>query len=210
MQAVRYASYYHVCGADRLAFFGSLAWAGTFWDTFGPLCLGASIGLFDLRQYGMHRLVNWLQDTEPTLVAGLMVVRQIAYANPEERFASVRLVHLGGDTIYRQDVEACMRVFPNALIAVGLGCSEAGRLTELELNRPRCWIRRSCRWVFQCLDCGSNSYPMLGKKSPQGQNWRDCRDEPWIGWWLLEPPGLDSLQVPHPRIIGPGASLLYR
>jgi amino acid adenylation domain-containing protein len=136
MQAVRYASYYHVCAADRLAFFGSLAWAGPFWDIFGPLCLGASAGAFDFRQHGMQPLVAWLLETEPTLVAGLMVVRQVAYANPEARFASVRLVHLGGDTIYREDVEACMRVFPNALIAVGLGCSEAGRVTEFLLDSP--------------------------------------------------------------------------
>ena len=136
MQAVRYASYYHVCAADRLAYFGSLAWAGPFWDVFGPLSLGASAGAFDFREHGMQQLVAWLLETEPTLVAGLMVVRQVAYANPEERFSSVRLVHLGGDTIYREDVEACMRVFPNAFIAVGLGCSEAGRVTELLLDSP--------------------------------------------------------------------------
>jgi acyl-CoA synthetase (AMP-forming)/AMP-acid ligase II/acyl carrier protein len=136
VQAVRYASYYRVCDADRLAFFESLAWAGPFWDAFGPLCYGASAGLFDIRQHGMPQLVNWLLETEPTLIAGLTVVRQIAYTNPEERFSSVRLVHLGGDTIYRKDVEACMRVFPNALIAVGLGCSEAGRLTEFLLDTP--------------------------------------------------------------------------
>ena len=135
-QAVRFASYYHVCHKDRVAFFGSLAWAGSFWTVFGPLCLGASIGPLDFRQHGMRRLTAWLQETQATLVVGLAVVRQIAYDNPEERFSSVRLVHMGGDTIYRRDVQACMRVFPNALIAVGLGTTEAGRVTEFLFDSP--------------------------------------------------------------------------
>ena len=133
-QAVRFASYYHVCSADRLAFFDALAWAGPFWDVFGPLCLGASIAPFDLRRHGMPALVRWLHEVEATLIAGLQVVRQIAYTNPDQRFPSVRLVHIGGDAIFRADVAACRRVFPNALIAVGLGTSEAGRLTDFLID----------------------------------------------------------------------------
>ncbi|MFC2016059.1 AMP-binding protein [Chloroflexota bacterium] len=136
LQAVRYASDYCVSDADRLVFRGSLAYAASFWAIFGPLCLGATTAPFDLRRHGMHQLVTWLLDTEPTILGGLTVSRHIAYNYPDQRFPSVRLVSMGGDTIFREDVQACMRVFPKALIATGFGLSEAGRATQLLFDSP--------------------------------------------------------------------------
>ncbi len=136
VQAVRRYSFYRVGDADRVAFFGSLAWTASVWSVFGPLCLGASVGRFDFRQHGLDQLANWLLETEPTVLCGRMVIRQLVHSNPRQRFASVRLVTLGGDTIFRDDVQASMLACPNALIAVGLGLSEAGRVTELLLDSP--------------------------------------------------------------------------
>jgi amino acid adenylation domain-containing protein len=137
LQASRFVSDFHLGAADRLAFGESLAWASSFWDVFGPLCLGAATAPFDLRQHGMHRLVEWLLDTGPTIVAGRMFVRQIAYNNPQQQFPSVRLIWMGGDLITREDVRACVRVFPNAGIVTGLALSEAGRVTQLLVDSPQ-------------------------------------------------------------------------
>jgi acyl-CoA synthetase (AMP-forming)/AMP-acid ligase II/acyl carrier protein len=52
------------------------------------------------------------------------------------RLPSVRLVTMGGDTIFRKELEAFMRLVPNALVTVGLALSEAGRVTELLLDSP--------------------------------------------------------------------------
>jgi amino acid adenylation domain-containing protein len=135
-QAVRYASYYHLTDADKLAFGGSLAWAASFWVVFGPLCLGSTIAPFEFREHGMERLVTWLGSTMPTVVAGRSLLRQIVSHYPDQRFPSVRAVSMGGDTIFRQDIEACMRSFPNALITCGYGLTEAGRVTQLALDSP--------------------------------------------------------------------------
>ena len=80
--------------------------------------------------------MKWLQETEPTILGGRTVVHQIASNNPQQRFPSLRVVSMGGDTIFREDAKACMRVFPNAVISVGLGLSEAGRVTQLLLDSP--------------------------------------------------------------------------
>ena len=42
---------------------------------------------------------------------------------------------MGGDTIYRREVEACRRAFPHATVITGLATSEAGRVTDLFLDR---------------------------------------------------------------------------
>ena len=133
-QAVRYASDYCLSDADRQAFRGSLAYAASFWVIFGPLCVGAATAPFDTRLLGIPRLVDWLLQTEPTVLGGLSLSRQLASDHPQQRFTSLRLVSMGGDTIYRKDVQAIMRIFPNALIATGFGISEAGRVTQLMLD----------------------------------------------------------------------------
>jgi acyl-CoA synthetase (AMP-forming)/AMP-acid ligase II/acyl carrier protein len=134
VHAVRRYSFYRVGDGDRIASWRSLAWAGTFGQIFGPLCLGASIAPFDLGRHGFHRLLKWLQDAEPTGLTGRILARQLVSSNLQRQFPSVRLVTLGGDTIYRQDVLACLRIFPNALVAVALGISEAGIVTNLLLD----------------------------------------------------------------------------
>ena len=129
--AVRYANAYRLSDADRMMKTESLAWAGTFWDIFGPLCLGAFVASYDVRRHGMHRLPRWLRETGVTVMSGMTMIIRLARDYPEERYGDVRLLQLGGDTIYRPDVEACQRVYGNATVAVGLGMSEAGRVAEM-------------------------------------------------------------------------------
>ena len=63
-------------------------------------------------------------------MSGMTMIIRLARDYPDERYPGVRLLQLGGDTIYRSDVEACQRVCCNAVVAVGLGMSEAGRVAE--------------------------------------------------------------------------------
>ena len=129
--AARYANAYRLSDADRLLKSGSLAWAGTFWDIFGPLCLGASVASFDVTRHGMRPLARWIRETGITVMSGMTMIIRLARDYPEERYPDVRLLQLGGDAIYRSDVEACQRVYCNAVVAVGLGMSEAGRVAEM-------------------------------------------------------------------------------
>ena len=129
--AVRYANAYRLSDADRLMKSESLAWAGTFWDVFGSLCLGACVASYDVTLQGMHRLPGWLRETGVTVMSGMTMIIRLARDYPDERYPGVRLLQLGGDTIYRSDVDACQRVYCNAVVAVGLGMSEAGRVAEM-------------------------------------------------------------------------------
>jgi amino acid adenylation domain-containing protein len=129
-QAAAFAGMCHLGSADRVTNFGALAWAGTFWTLFGPLCFGAGVALFDTRRMGIDHLAAWLQHTGVTVIVGLTTVRQLVALAADQRFPAVRLIHLGGDTIYRRDIEGCRPLFPNALISAGLGATETGRIAE--------------------------------------------------------------------------------
>jgi amino acid adenylation domain-containing protein len=129
-QVVRYADSFLLGDADRHVGFGSLAWSGACWDAFGALCVGAAAGVYDLRRHGMHALPDWLAGSGATVLSGMMIVRTIGREFPGCRLPAVRLVQLGGDTVYRLDVETCQRLFPDAVAAVGYGITEAGRVAQ--------------------------------------------------------------------------------
>ena len=116
--------------ADRATCFGSLAWAGAFWDSFGALASGVPVGMYDLRQQGSNKLGPWLAETNITILCGATILRQFAQDFPELRLPDVRFIEVGGDTIYARDVSALKRICPNAIVAAGMGLSEAGRITE--------------------------------------------------------------------------------
>jgi acyl-coenzyme A synthetase/AMP-(fatty) acid ligase/acyl carrier protein len=129
-QATRYAKAYQMTGADRATCFGSLAWAGSFWDSFGSLAAGVPVGMYDLRRHGLNRLGSWLTDTGITILCGATVLRQFAQDFSQLRLNDVRFVEVGGDTIYARDVIALQRICPQAIVAAGMGMSEAGRIAE--------------------------------------------------------------------------------
>jgi amino acid adenylation domain-containing protein len=129
-QASRFGNSFRLGDADRLASFGSLAWSGSVWDAFGALCMGASVGAYDVRTLGVHNVASWLEHEQVSLFSGMTVARRLAFDFAGLRFPGVRLVSLGGDTVYRRDVLSFQRLFPNAIMAVGLGTTEAGRIAE--------------------------------------------------------------------------------
>ena len=75
-------------------------------------------------------MVDWMHKIKPSIVTGLTEFREIVKTRPEKSFPHVRVVRVGGNTVYRNDIEAFQNIFPNAMFANGLGLSEAGRVTE--------------------------------------------------------------------------------
>lgn len=129
-QAAAYMANCHLNSADRVANFSTLAWAATFWRYCGTLFFGAAVATIDPRRRNTEQIIQWLAESAITLMSGRANIRRIMDAAGERRLHSVRLISIGGDTIYRHDIEACRRVFPEALVAVGLGMTEAGRTTD--------------------------------------------------------------------------------
>ncbi len=120
---------------DRVARLGSLAWAGVFFILFGGLCYGACTVRIDLQRYSVEEAMDWLAASEITAINGRPRLRQIIASAGSRRFPSVRWASLGGDTIYRRDIEGIRQIFPMALASVSLGVTEAGRVTDWLIDR---------------------------------------------------------------------------
>ncbi|HUG36854.1 MAG TPA: non-ribosomal peptide synthetase, partial [Candidatus Limnocylindrales bacterium] len=112
-----------------------LSWLATTWTLLGPLVTGSCVCPFDVAAHGIDRFAAWARAAGLTMVNGRVVVRQLLRVAGSETFPDMRVVTIGGDTIYRRDVEACRLAFPNATVITGLATSEAGRVTYLFLDR---------------------------------------------------------------------------
>lgn len=115
---------------DRVSTFGSLASGSNFLKMFSALCSGACVATFNIRRFGIDDLFDWMDETGVTATGARAIVRQMYALAGERQLPKVRTITLGGDTIYRRDIVACRRLFPNALASVGLGMTEASRVTE--------------------------------------------------------------------------------
>ena len=122
--------------ADRVACVSSLSWLATVWTLLGPLLVGSCTCPFDVRIHGIERLGAWARTAGITVCSTRVVVRQMLAVDGAPALPEVRACMIGGDTIYRQDIEGCRRLFPNALVVTGLASSEAGRATYLFLDGP--------------------------------------------------------------------------
>ena len=121
--------------ADRIACVSSVSWLATTWWLLGPLVAGSCVCPFDVTAHGIERFAAWIRSAQLSILNSRVVVRQLLRSEELGTFPDVRVVNMGGDTIYRRDVEACRRTFPNATVITGLASSEAGRVTYLFLDR---------------------------------------------------------------------------
>ena len=134
-EAALAANPYRLSDADRVACPTSLAWLAGIFTLLGPLVVGSCACPFDVAAHGIERFAAWARAARLTHISMRVVVRQLLQRSDRTVFPHPRIVVLGGDTIYRQDIEAACGLFPNAIIATGLASSEAGRVSYLFMDR---------------------------------------------------------------------------
>ena len=107
-------------------------------DIFGALLNGATLYPFDLRAEELMRLRTWLQregvsvyHSTPTVYRQFM--RTLTGA---EQFPALRLVVLGGEAVYRADVDLYNQLFPeDCLLVNGLGPTESTLALQYFLDK---------------------------------------------------------------------------
>ena len=121
--------------ADRVACASSLAWLANLYTLLGPLVVGSCVCPFDVAAHGIDQFAGWARAARPTILNGRIVVRQLLQRSDRGVFPDVRIVVIGGDTIYRHDIEVGRTLFPRATMVTGLASTEAGRVTYLFMDR---------------------------------------------------------------------------
>lgn len=113
---------------DRLTLLARYGSDASVMDIFGALLTGAVLAPFDLRHHEVARLPGWLARQAITVYHSTPTVYRYlvqTLTGPDE-FPALRRIVLGGEAVYREDVERGRRHFPPACVLVNaLGPTES-------------------------------------------------------------------------------------
>ena len=128
---------YRLCPEDNVLFPGSLCFSGSAEPLYMSLLNGATLFPFDLRNEGVENLASWLQSKKITIYCGATVFRQlmerVASQNP---FPDIRLILLGGDTVFTSEVDLFKKFFSDDCILVnGYGATEMKQFCRLYVSK---------------------------------------------------------------------------
>ena len=119
---------------DRQALLTSLTFAGSSSDTYRALLNGASLHLYDVRKFGTAYLAPWLRQEEITYLRPPVALFRhlLASLHHKDLFPSMRVISLGGATLFRQDIEIARKHFPPACKMIHrYSISEGGEVARL-------------------------------------------------------------------------------
>jgi amino acid adenylation domain-containing protein len=135
---MNYTNGLHICAEDRLTMLYSFSVNGGGHDMFAALFNGAAVCPYDLKAEGFAGVGQWLIDERITIFHSVPTIfRQFAESlTGREDFPDIRIVRLGGEPVYRRDVNLFKKHFSNDCILVNrLGSSETGSLRMFFLDK---------------------------------------------------------------------------
>jgi amino acid adenylation domain-containing protein len=127
-QVGNYSNNLHLRADDRLTFVSSYGVDAAIQDIFGALLNGAAVYPVSVREHGIEALIDCLVEQEITVFhSAPTIFRHLANAlTGMERLEKIRLVVLGGEAVYRRDVDFFRAHFPSdCLLVNGYGLTES-------------------------------------------------------------------------------------
>ena len=117
---VRHQTALGVGAGDRSAWHTSGGFAGSVRTMWGALLNGAALHPFDTRRQGFAQLAAWLQRHQITIFRTVPTTFRTFMATLSDGlvFPSVRMVSMGGEPLFRADVESFNRHFPPHCVLV--------------------------------------------------------------------------------------------
>jgi len=102
----------HIAPADRISLLRANN-VGAARDMFLALLNGAALIVLDLSQGGLASLADWLREEEVSVFTCVATVfrQALSGAGKTRTFPAVRLIHIGGEPIFKSDVELYRRYF---------------------------------------------------------------------------------------------------
>jgi amino acid adenylation domain-containing protein len=135
---MNYTNALHICADDRLTMLYSFSVNGGAHDVFAALLNGAALFPLDLKEDGFTQLPEWLIQEKITIYHSVPTVfRQFidGLMAPRE-FPDIRVVRLGGEPVYRRELEFYKKHFSERCILVNrLGSTETGSLRMYFVNK---------------------------------------------------------------------------
>ena len=156
-ETMNYTNGLRISPHDRLTLLESCSFGGAVRNTFGALLNGAALFPLNIKRDGLAHLDDWLAEEKITVYRSVESVFHGFASNlkGDREFRDLRIIYLGGEPVYRRDVDLYKKHFSKDCIFInGLGTTET-------------W---TFRWLFIDHDSeivGSNTpvgYALPGKK----------------------------------------------
>ena len=129
----KYTLNMHICPEDRVPQIAGGSFNTSVLSIFGTLLNGAALLPFDLKVEGAARLATWLREERITLFHAVPTAyRQLLDAMTDSTpYPALRAVCLGGEAVYRRDVERHRGRFgPDVPLVHGLGSTELSMVRQ--------------------------------------------------------------------------------
>ena len=123
-----YTNNLHICANDKLTLLSSYGFDAAVMDIFGALLNGATLCPFDIKAEGLAGFSQWLVDNRITIYHSTPTVYRyfLDALTGSEQFPNIRLVVLGGEEVYKRDVDLFKEHFaPDCIFVNGLGPTES-------------------------------------------------------------------------------------
>ena len=124
---MQYINTIHLNENDRLSLLYSPSVNGSIRDIYGALLTGASLHIKNLKNTGLFDLATFISQEQITIYHSIPNIFRtfLQLKNSKESLASVRLIYLAGDRIFKADVHLYKEHFAdNCLLYVGIGATE--------------------------------------------------------------------------------------
>jgi amino acid adenylation domain-containing protein len=135
---MNYTNALHICMDDRLTLLYSFSVNGGAHDIFAALLNGAALFPLDLKEDGFTPLGGWLIEERITIYHSVPTVfRQFVEGlTGQSLFPDIRIIRLGGEPVYKRELDSYRKHFSNHCILVNrLGSSETGSLRMYFINK---------------------------------------------------------------------------
>jgi non-ribosomal peptide synthetase component F len=132
-----YTNNLHISEDDRLTLISSYSFDGAIMDIFGALLNGSTLYPINIKEETSESIFQWLIDQEITLYHSTPTVYRyiLSSLDIQKKFPKIRLVVLGGEEVFRQDVELYKKHFePDSIFINGLGPSESTVTLQYLIN----------------------------------------------------------------------------
>lgn len=129
---------FKISPADRQTLVYPCSVYGGIRDIFNTLLNGAGLYHYPLKQLGLGELAKWIDDKQITIYCSVATVfRYFARClSRQDLFPHLRLIKLGGEAPYQQDVELYRQYFAdNCILFCGLGSTETGMTRQFPIDK---------------------------------------------------------------------------
>jgi amino acid adenylation domain-containing protein len=133
---LRHTDSFRIAPEDRFTLFYPCSVYGGTRDIFNALLNGASLHRYPIDTEGLSGVADWMVRSEITIYCSVATIfRQLARTLRKARFPELRLMKLGGEAVYRTDLELFQRHFgESCLLSCGLASTETGAVRQYFLD----------------------------------------------------------------------------